>query len=242
MNNFMFLLKLTENDKRMILMFVLLIIAALSLLILLALLIEKIGKSQAKRIDTLMHDAVVTGVVTSKKQFIKVASKKNHIYFYRHARPAMWILTIWAVATVIFCFTFPNKTPLEAFVGIYTDYETFGLATLFPIYDLSNPIVTDFFGWFEIVTGYGEPISTPHFSINALFAYVSVPVMFVGGFMYMFQVEGLIARTIRIYRLAHKIYSKNLDNVKYNALSDAKYHDGAITIEETKVEQKVEQK
>ena len=48
MNNFMFLLKLTENDKRMILMFVLLIIAALSLLILLALLIEKIGKAQAK--------------------------------------------------------------------------------------------------------------------------------------------------------------------------------------------------
>ena len=43
MSNMIFLLKLTENDKRTILMFVLLIVAILSLLIMIALIIEKVG-------------------------------------------------------------------------------------------------------------------------------------------------------------------------------------------------------
>ena len=48
MNNFMFLLKLTENDKKAILVFSLLLIALLSILIFIALLIARIGKAQAK--------------------------------------------------------------------------------------------------------------------------------------------------------------------------------------------------
>lgn len=234
MNNFMFLLKLTENDKRMILMFVLLIIAALSLLILLALLIEKIGKSQAKRIDTLMHDVVVTGVVDSKKKFIKIALKKSKIYFYRHARIPMLILFCWGIATLVFCLTYPGAT----FAGLYTDYEKYGLATIFTIYDMENPIMTDFFGWFEIVTGYGDPISTPHFSVDALFAYISIPVFFVGGIWLLIDIQGMLARTIRTFRLANKIYSKNLDNVKYNSLANVRYHDNAIVIEESQKEEK----
>lgn len=234
MNNFMFLLKLTENDKRMILMFVLLIIAALSLLILLALLIEKIGKSQAKRIDTLMHDVVVTGVVDSKKKFIRIALKKSKIYFYRHARIPMLILFCWGISTLIFCLTYPGAT----FGGLYTDYEKYGLATIFTIYDLENPIMTDFFGWFEIVTGYGDPISTPHFSVDALFAYISIPVFFVGGIWLLIDIQGMLARAIRTFRLANKIYSKNLDNVKYNSLANVRYHDNAIVIEEPQKEEK----
>lgn len=232
MSNMIFLLKLTENDKRTILMFVLLIVAILSLLIMIALIIEKVGKKQAKRIDILMHDVVVTGVVDSKRKFIHLANKKNNIYFYRHARWSMLILFIWAIATLIFCLTYEGAT----FAGLFTDYEKYGLATIFPIYDLENPILTDFFGWFQIITGYGDPISTPHFSMDALFAYISIPIFFVGGLMFLFQVQGHLARTIRTYRLASKIYSKNLDNVKYNSLANVKYHDDAIVIEEPKKE------
>lgn len=234
MISFPFLLKLTENDKRMILMFVLLIVAILSILILLALLIEKIGKTQAKRIDTLMHDVVITGVVDTKRKFLRVAFKKSNIYFYRHARISMLILFIWGLATLIFCLTYPGAT----FSGIYTDFEKYGLATIFTIYDLSNPIVTDFFGWFTIITGYGEPISTPHFTTDALFAYISIPAFFVGVIMFLFQVQGLFARNIRAIRLANKIYSKNLDNVKYNALANVRYRDEGIVIEEPKQEEK----
>lgn len=227
MNNLAFLLKLTENDKRMVLVFILVIMAILSLLILIALLIAKIGKTQAKKIDTLMHDVVVTGVVDSKKKFLRVALKKSRIHFYRHARISMLILLLWGIATFVFCFTYPNAT----FEGLYLDYEKYGLATIFTIYDWSNPTVTNFFGWFDIITGLGEPISTPHFEVDALFAYISIPVFFVGGFMFLFQVQGLLARNIRAFLLARKIYSKNLDNVKYDPLSNVRYLDDSIVIE-----------
>ena len=234
MNNLTFLLKFTENDKRTLLMLVMLIVAILSLLIFIAIIIEKIGKKQAKRIDTLMHDVVVTGVVDTKRKFINIANKKNNIYFYRHARWSMLILLVRGIATLIFCLTYEGAT----FGGLYTDYEKYGLATIFPVYDLENPIMTDFFGWFEIITGYGEPISTPHFEIDGLFAYITIPLFFVGGLMFIFQVQGHLARTIRTYRLANKIYSKNLENVKYNSLANVKYHDNAIVIEEPKQEEK----
>jgi hypothetical protein len=129
MNNLAFLLKLTENDKRMVLVFILVIMAILSLLILIALLIAKIGKTQAKKIDTLMHDVVVTGVVDSKKKFLRVALKKSRIHFYRHARISMLVLLLWGIATFVFCFTYPNAT----FEGLYLDYEKYGLATIFTI-------------------------------------------------------------------------------------------------------------
>ena len=159
--------------------------------------------------------------------------KKNNIHFYRHARPAVFILTVWAIAVLCFCLSYPGAT----FAGIFTDYEKYGFATIFTIYDYSNPIKTDFFGWFEIVTGYGDPISTPHFTGEGIFAYITVPLLIVGGFMFLFQVEGHIARTIRTYILARKIYSKNLDNVKYNALANVRYKDDAIVIENPQQEE-----
>ena len=48
----------------------------------------------------------------------------------------------------------------------------------------------------------------------------------------------MLARTIRTFRLANKIYSKNLDNVKYNSLANVRYHDNAIVIEEPQKEEK----
>ena len=49
--------------------------------------------------------------------------------------------------------------------------------------------------------------------------------------MFLFQVQGLLARNIRAFLLARKIYSKNLDNVKYDPLSNVRYLDDSIVIE-----------
>lgn len=232
--NFTFLLKLTENDKRIIWMFVLIIVAILSFLILISLVIEKIGKKQAKRVDILMHDLVMAGFVDTKKKFKKLALKKSNIYFYRHSRIAVLLILLHFISAFLFVQFYEGTT----YAGLYTNYETYGLATIFPIYDFNNIIKTDFFGLFEIITGFGDPISTPHFVIDALFAYISIPIFFVGGIMFLFQVQGLIARTIRIHRLARKIYSKNLENVQYNPMANVQFVDGAITVNEPKKEEK----
>lgn len=227
MNNVTFLLKLTENDKRLVLTFVIILIAILSLLIIFALIIEKIAKKQAQRIDILMHDIVVAGMVDSKRKFIGLANKKSMIYFYRHARIGAALIALHFISATIYLAIFKDYT----YAGLYTNYELYGFATILPIYDLNNVVKTDFFGMFEIITGLGEPISTPHFAIEALYSYISIPVLIIGGCMFLFQVQGFLARTIRTHRLANKIYSKKLDNVRYNGLAGIKYVDNVITIE-----------
>ena len=99
-NTTLFLLKLSETDKRFIIAFVCLIIFLLAFFILFAILIEYISKKQALKVDSLMHDVVLTGVIDSKKKFIKVANKKNSIYFYKQSLIPVLLIVI-SVATIL---------------------------------------------------------------------------------------------------------------------------------------------
>jgi hypothetical protein len=226
MNNFTFLLKLTENDKRLALAFGLVLVAILAIFIILALLIERVAKKQGERIETMMHDLVMSGMIETKKKFISIANKKNMIYFYRHSRIAMGLLFLHFISAIIYISVFSEFT----YAGLFTDYETYGLATIFPIYDWENPIYTNFFGIGQIITGLGDPISTPHFSIYALYSYISIPVLFVGGIMFLFQVQGFLARTIKTHLLAKKIYSKKLDNVKVSEVNGIQVKENVVTV------------
>ena len=99
-NTTLFLLKLSETDKRFIIAFVCLIIFLLAFFILFAILIEYISKKQALKVDSLMHDVVLTGVIDSKKKFIKVARKKNIIYFYKQSLIPVLLILI-SVTTIL---------------------------------------------------------------------------------------------------------------------------------------------
>ena len=63
MMNVNFLLKLSETDKRFIIAFICIILVILAFLIFIVLLISYISKKQSYKIDALMHDVVITGVI-----------------------------------------------------------------------------------------------------------------------------------------------------------------------------------
>lgn len=225
MNYIPFLIKFTEGDKRLILAVVLVLLSILAIFILLAIIIAKIGRRQGKKVDELMHDVVFTQVAKDKKEFKKIARKKSNIYFYKHTRPAMLLIALHFIGCLIFLNYYPGAT----YRGIFTNYNTYGFSTLFTIYDLSNPTYTSFFGWFNIITNL-EVKSTPHFTKDAIFAYIAVPTLFIGILLYLYQVQGLIARTLRINKLAKKIYSKDLEKVRVDTTNLENYKNTGISI------------
>ena len=90
------------------------------------------------------------------------------------------------------------------------DYKKQGFNTLFYVHDWSVFIKTSSDG-FAIT--WPKLISTPHLSGEAWVSYIFVPSMIVGGTWFAFEVQGYIARTIRLYKLSKQAFRKTMENV-----------------------------
>lgn len=224
MNYLPFLIKLTESDKRFVIAIVLIICAILSLLIVLALLIEHICKIQSKGLDKLVHDYVVTGILDSKNKFIKVANEKNRRYFYKKSKIAVLLILLHFIIALIYILIINNIQGLQhiTYGDLWTSYGAenstgYGIATIFYIWDFANAETGNFLGM--QVPGNIPVLNYPHFDVYAIVSYIAIPIFLIGGIWYLIEVQGFIARKFRIYKLAKSIYSKNLDNVQYDSLN-----------------------
>ena len=86
MNTLLSLIKLTENDKRLLIALFIVFILVFVLIGYLVKLTKRIMKRQGKQVDTFMYDMVRLKVVKTTKHFRKVANKKSYRYFYKHSR------------------------------------------------------------------------------------------------------------------------------------------------------------
>jgi hypothetical protein len=96
------------------------------------------------------------------------------------------------------------------------DYNPFnkddGFSTLLFLWDFNNPdCYKEFFG-IRILADWPPLMNEPHFVIEAWAAYLFVPGMLIGLIWYLVAVQGLIARTLNINKLADTIFAKNLEN------------------------------
>lgn len=236
----LFLLKLSETDKRFIIAFVCLIIFLLAIFILLAILIEHISKKQALKIDSLMHDVVLTGVIDSKKKFIKIANKKNAIYFYKQSLIPVLLIVLSITSILIYL----GAIGRFDFSLIFTDHGEngaggIGFATLFNIYDFENAKTVEIiFGW--TVLQEIPLLSAAHWSNEAIVSYIFVPVFLIGLSWFTINCQAFLARSIRGFRLANSIYEKRLDNVKFDNLKNFKYLNGNITFTDENANNKKE--
>ena len=60
-------------------------------------------KWQGKKMDTLVHDAVITRVVADKKHLRRYGRKKNWNLFFKQAWPPLLVLIIAFLFLVIWC-------------------------------------------------------------------------------------------------------------------------------------------
>lgn len=190
-------------------------IAILMIAILLLIILSALGlgttvlmKKEQKRIDTACSDVVRTGIVKTPNHFRKYATKKNWVFFYKHARIPMLIM-IFAVISLII-----RGAITDDF--LYNPYNRIdGFGSLFPVRDFSTRHFTIESG-FKFDISFGDIITPANPNKQAIFSYFFVPIITIGQVWFLICCAGYIARGLRISSLAKSIFSKSLEGYNIN--------------------------
>ena len=198
------LIKLTENDKRLIIVLLLVLILFFVIVGYIGVLVRKIMSHQAKKADDMLHDVVEAGVITNENRLWRFGIRKNWRVFFKSAWVPFLIMLLSSTILLLYCIFSRNWS-----YNIW-DYEKEGFNTLFYVHDWSIFFVSNSDG-FTIT--WPKLLSTPHLSGEAWVSYLFVPGMIVGGLWFLYQVQAYIARSIRIYQLSRKAFRKTMENV-----------------------------
>ena len=198
MNNV--LITLSDSDKRLIFALVLIIIVVLAFIGLLGYLLFKLMKWQSKKIDSLVHDAVVTKVVTDRKHLLRYGRNKNWAYFFKQAYIPLIIIFVGFIVLIIH-----NSIANNWAYNPFSTYDGFG--TLFFTWKLSGEY-TD-----GTIIKFAKLVvdNTPHFIDIAWAGYIFGPCAIVGGTWYLVAASSLLARTVLLYKRSRTIFEKSLD-------------------------------
>lgn len=203
------LIQLSENDKRIIIAVCLILILLFVLIGLIGSLIVRTMKWQGKKCDTLVSDVVTNHIVETPSHLRRYARKKNIRYFIKQA----WIpIILIAVGFLILL--------LRAIIKQDWAYNPFniddGFGTLLFIWDFENPdYYTTIFG-IKVLAEWPGLTNSPHFVVEGLFAYTSLPLIGVGAIWYLVVAQAYLARTIRAIKLSKQVFEKSLDGFNQN--------------------------
>lgn len=208
----LFLLKLSENDKRVIIAILLVVIILFVIIGLLGSLTIKIMRWQGKKCDTLVSDVVRYHIITRPSELKRYARVKNIRYFIVQAWVPIVIILVGLISLFI-QFGVHNAIPHDwnySFFGthedefgsilFYWDFSTFGL-------NINN--------WKPELT-WPAVIHEPAFSPAAIPSYITAICFLVGGIWYFVIAQAYLARTIRAYVLSKKVFEKSLDDFDQN--------------------------
>ena len=198
------LIKLSENDKRLIIVLLLVVILLFVIAGYIGLLVKKIMKFQAAKADDMLHDVVEAGVITNERKLMLFGIRKNWREFFKKSWIPFLIMLTASTILLMYCLISKNWS-----YNIW-DYEKEGFNTLFFVHDWSV-FYTSTEGGFTIT--WPTLVSSPHLSGQAWVSYLFVPGMTVGGIWFAYEVQGYIARSFRIYKLSRTALRKTMDNV-----------------------------
>ncbi len=208
------LIQLSENDKRLIFALLLILILVFVLIGFIGMWITKVMKWQGKKMDTLVHDAVVTRVITDRKHLLKYGRKKNFRYFYKQAWIPLLLIVISFIILLITCLI-----RMDFNYNIF-DYHKTGIGTILYIWDFNDPdIYVEWFG-INIIANWPPLIHEPTFEVEAIGSYLFVPTFLVGAVWYLIVIQCLIARSFRLRRLSQSIFEKSLEGYNQNDINN----------------------
>ena len=158
----LFLIQLTESDKRIIFVLLAVFILILVLIAYIGYLITKIMKWQGKKINNHVTEVVVTGVIKTESEFKRYARKKNWWLFYHQARvPALIVLL-----AIIFYIV------VSSIVGFRNPFDRYtGFATLLFVWDFSTLITVPESGA-GVLINWPQLVNTPHIVAEAWVSYI----------------------------------------------------------------------
>jgi hypothetical protein len=164
---------------------------------------------QGKKMDTLIHDVVVSKVITDKKQLNRYGDKKSWALFFKQSAIGLLLIALAFVALLI-QFFITNHWP-DVF-----DYQHEGFTTLFHIFDWGNEkYYTTVFG-IKVLASWPGLLNSPHFEVAALGSYFFLPLFSVGLGWYLVSVLSLISRKLRLIDRKNNIFEKTLEGYNQN--------------------------
>lgn len=199
------LIKLTENDKRLIIVLLLLVILLFVIVGYISLLVKKIMTTQGSKADAMLKDVTEAKLFDNERAFVKFGIRKNLRVFYKEARVPFIIIAAGFLFLLLYCLFSGNWTP-----GIFSAETGFG--SLFPALEWPR---TEFFGM-TIISGWPEVTRHAAFVGKAWYSYIFVPAEAVGMVWFLVCTQAYIARSLRIYKIARGIYRKKLDEQPAN--------------------------
>ena len=99
------LITLSDNDKRIIFSVLLILILVIVLIGVLGYALYRIMKWQSKKMDSLVHDVIVTKVITDRKAFIKYGRYKNWALYFKQAYIPLLIIIFSFIISPVFSST-----------------------------------------------------------------------------------------------------------------------------------------
>lgn len=199
------LAQLTESDKRLIMILCLIFVLVFVLVGYIGVLVKKIMTFQGKKMDDLVHDVVVTGVITDSHKLMRYGIKKNHRLLFKDSWIPVLIMAVAGLTMLIYCIIYNNWTinPFEWGEGV-------GFGTLLFHFDWDGAPRSNFFG-LTLMSDWPEVIHSPTWSWNAWGSYIFVPGIFVGGIWFLIDVQAYIARSYKLFKLSKSVFNKSLD-------------------------------
>ena len=207
-------LQLSENDKRLIFALLLIFILVFVLIGFIGMWVSKIMKWQGKKMDTLVHDAVISKVIADKKHLKVYGRKKNWREFYKSAKIPLLLLICSFLVLLI------NDLIIQDFSYNIFDYKKTGFSTLLFLWDFNDPDI--YVNWFglKIIGSLPKLLNSPHFEVEAIASYIFVPLFLISAIWYLVAVQCFISRTYRLSKLVHSVFEKSLEGYKQNDYSE----------------------
>lgn len=203
------LLKLSENDKRIIIAICLVIILLFVLIGVVGSIVVRTMKWQSKKCDTLVSDVVVNRIVTTPHQLRVYARKKNIRYFIKQAWIPILLILIGVLIIIIH-----NAVTKNWSYNPFNIEDGFG--SLLFVWDFKDPdSYTKVFG-ITVMASWPPLANEPHFVVEALASYFAVPLVIVGACWYLVVAQAYLARTLRAYKLSKQVFEKSLDGFNQN--------------------------
>ena len=198
------LIKLTENDKRLIIVLLVILILLFVIVGYIGVLVRKIMRHQAKEAESMLCDVIETGVITKEGKLLVFGIRKNWRVFFKRAWIPFLIMLAAVTLLILYC-VFSGNWGYNLW-----DYEKEGFNTLFYIHDWSVFFKSTEEG-FSIT--WPKLISSPHVSADAWVSYIFIPAMAVGGLWFLYEVQAYIARAFKIYSLSRTAFRKTMDHI-----------------------------
>lgn len=205
---------MTESERRLIFALIMIVLLLVVLAGFIGWWIYRVMKWQGKKMDNLVHDVVVTRIITDSKSLRVYGRKKSFAYFFKQA----WIPVL--LIAIAFLILLINDIIIDDFHYNVFNTDT-GIATLFFLWDFDDPdIYTTVFGM-RVLAHWPELTHTPTFVVDAITSYLFIPICGVGMVWFLVCVQGLVARMWRLRTLCDKVFDKSLEGYNQNAAMSA---------------------